>query len=269
MKVFISWSGPRSRAVAELFNDWLKCVIQASQPWISTRDIDRGAIWFSEINDKLKDVSVGIVCLTQENKDKPWILFETGALAKGLTTNRVCTFLIDLEPSDLHDPLAQFNHTIPNSGSVWELTRTINACLSDKALDERILKQVFDTYWPQFESAFELALTENKPGVIVPPRTEQDILSEILSNTRTLTHKIRDLEKEVYSTSKFKNKYYNEGPTVKEIVQNEIIRLINSGLTDETDIFINLGAYDLPDNVILNLIKDHLDLFNLKRKSAK
>ncbi|HHM2111315.1 TPA: toll-Interleukin receptor, partial [Klebsiella pneumoniae] len=61
MKVFISWSGQRSKAVAELFNDWLKCVIQASQPWISTRDIDRGAIWFSEINDKLKDVSVGIV----------------------------------------------------------------------------------------------------------------------------------------------------------------------------------------------------------------
>ncbi|HHQ6082069.1 TPA: TIR domain-containing protein, partial [Enterobacter hormaechei subsp. steigerwaltii] len=111
MKVFISWSGQRSKVVAEIFSDWLKCVIQASQPWISTRDIDRGAIWFSEINDKLKDVSVGVVCLTQENKNKPWILFETGALAKGLTTNRVCTFLIDLNPEDLQDPLAQFNHT--------------------------------------------------------------------------------------------------------------------------------------------------------------
>jgi hypothetical protein len=61
MKIFVSWSGRRSKAVAELMSDWLKCVIQASQPWISTRDIDRGAIWFSEINDKLKDVSVGIV----------------------------------------------------------------------------------------------------------------------------------------------------------------------------------------------------------------
>lgn len=41
MKIFVSWSGKRSKAVAELMSDWLKCVIQASQPWISTRDIDR------------------------------------------------------------------------------------------------------------------------------------------------------------------------------------------------------------------------------------
>lgn len=191
MKVFISWSGQRSKVVAELISDWLKCVIQASQPWISTRDIDRGAIWFSEINDKLKDVSVGVVCLTQENKGKPWILFETGALAKGLSTNRVCTFLIDLNPEDLQDPLAQFNHTTPNVQSVWELVRTINACLNDKALDERILKQVFDTYWPQFETNFQSALKHNPPEEDTPPRTEQDILSEILSNTRALSNRIR------------------------------------------------------------------------------
>src|SRR5690349_13640049 len=113
MKVFISWSGARSRAVAELLNDWLKCVLQALRPWLSTQDIDRGALWFTEIHGQLNDTSIGIVCLTQENKNRPWILFESGALAKGLSTSRVCTLLIDLEPSDLDDPLAQFNHTFP------------------------------------------------------------------------------------------------------------------------------------------------------------
>lgn len=194
MKIFISWSGKRSKAVAELMSDWLKCVIQASQPWISTRDIDRGAIWFSEINDKLKDTSVGVVCLTQENKNKPWILFETGALAKGLTTNRVCTFLIDLQTTDLQDPLGQFNHTTPDKSSVWELVRTINGCLNENSLDERILVQVFETYWPQFEMKFEKALDSTPPEEVVPPRSEQDILSEILNTTRSLTHRIRDLE---------------------------------------------------------------------------
>ena len=86
MKVFLSWSGERSKAVAELLNNWLCCVIQAARPWISTRDIDRGALWFSEINEQLQDTSVGIICLTQENKNKPWILFEAGALTKGLST---------------------------------------------------------------------------------------------------------------------------------------------------------------------------------------
>lgn len=194
MKIFISWSGNRSKAVAELFSEWLKCVIQASQPWISTRDIDRGAIWFSEINDKLRDVSVGVVFLTQENKNKPWILFETGALAKGLTSNRVCTFLIDLKPSDLQDPLAQFNHTLPEKSGLWELTRTINASITDTPLEEKILEKIFNTYWPQFENDFTRAISDHPIGEVPPPRSEEDILSEILENTRSLAQKIRKLE---------------------------------------------------------------------------
>ena len=60
MRVFISWSGVRSTAVAELLKHWIRCVLQASRPWISTRDIDRGALWFSVVSDILKDTSVGV-----------------------------------------------------------------------------------------------------------------------------------------------------------------------------------------------------------------
>lgn len=256
VKVFISWSGQRSKVVAELFSDWLKCVIQASQPWISTRDIDRGAIWFSEINDKLKDVSVGVVCLTQENKNKPWILFETGALAKGLTTNRVCTFLIDLNPEDLQDPLAQFNHTTPNKNSVWELTRTINACLVEKALDERILKQVFDTYWTQFEKQFEKALNDNPPVEVVPPRSEQDILTEILNNTRTLNQRVRMLENNT-------SNYYDDPNDIKEEtinrlplnLHNKMREMVDSGQYTDKDIISALNAYGIPDNILKQQLK--------------
>jgi len=194
MKVFISWSGPRSRSVAELLNDWTKCVLQATRPWLSTRDIDRGALWFSEIHDQLKDTSVGIVCLTQANRNRPWILFESGALAKGLSSNRVCTFLIDLKPSDLEDPLAQFNHTMPERSSMWELIRTLNNCLSTNALDERILEQVFDTYWTQFETKFAKILQQNPESEKSEPRPKEDILAEILENTRHMHSRLRRLE---------------------------------------------------------------------------
>ena len=196
MKIFISWSGKRSLAVAEIMSDWIKCVLQASQPWISTRHIERGSLWFSEINEKLRDVSVGIVCLTQENKDKPWILFETGALAKGLTGSRVCTFLIDLSPSDLVDPLAQFNHTQPNEQSVKELVKTLNVCLGDQALEERVLEKIFDVYWPSFLEDFTRALSENPQNEVVAPRNEKDILAEILDNTRSLGRRVAMLEKD-------------------------------------------------------------------------
>lgn len=194
MKVFVSWSGRRSKAVAELLSDWIKCVLQASQPWISTRHIDKGAIWFSEISDQLRETAAGIVCLTHENKSKPWILFETGALAKGLSTNRVCTFLIDLEPSDIEDPLAQFNHTTPDKTSMWGLISSLNSCLESARLDERILQQVFDTYWPKFNQDFAAVLKATPPEDPVEPRTGDSILAEILSNTRMLASRVRELE---------------------------------------------------------------------------
>ena len=194
MKVFISWSGARSRAVAELLSDWIKCVLQATRPWLSTRDIDRGSLWFSEIHDQLKDTSVGLVCLTQENQNRPWILFESGALAKGLSTNRVCTFLIDLQSSDIKDPLANFNHTLPTRDSAWELVRTLNNCLATNSLDERILRQVFDTYWPHFDRRFQEIISSHPATDKIEPRPSNDILAEILENTRSLQSRLSRLE---------------------------------------------------------------------------
>lgn len=197
MKVFLSWSGNRSRVVASLLNDWLSCVIQAARPWISSRDLDRGSLWFGEINDQLKDTTVGIICLTQENKNRPWILFEAGALAKGLSTSRVCTFLIDLEPKDIEDPLAQFNHTFPNRDSIFALVRTLNSSLGGGALDNRIIEQVFETYWPQFELRFAEILKTTEQAPPSKPRPKEDLLGEILENTRYLSTRLRRLEREV------------------------------------------------------------------------
>lgn len=196
MKVFLSWSGQRSKEVANLLSDWLCCVIQASRPWISTRDLDRGSLWFGEINDQLKDTTVGIICLTQENKTRPWILFEAGALAKGLSTSRVCTLLVDLESKDIEDPLAQFNHTFPTRESVLGLVKTLNSTLASNGLDNRTLEQVFDTYWPQFEKRFADILSSTEAQPPSKPRPKEDVLGEILENTRMLNSRIRRLEHE-------------------------------------------------------------------------
>lgn len=195
MKVFLSWSGERSRLVATLLDEWLRCVLQAIRPWISTKDIDRGSLWFSEIQDQLQDVTTGIICLTQENKEKPWILFEAGALAKGLSNSRVCTLLIDLEPHDIRDPLAQFNHTKPDQGGIYALVHTLNNRLGDNRLDPAILTKVLDTYWAQFEQQFQ-AIIANTPVTERPKtRPEKDILAEILEHTRSLNQRLNQLER--------------------------------------------------------------------------
>jgi hypothetical protein len=250
MKVFLSWSGQRSKEVANLLNDWLCCVIQASRPWISTRDLDRGSLWFGEINDQLKDTTVGIICLTQENKTRPWILFEAGALAKGLSTSRVCTFLVDLESKDIEDPLAQFNHTFPTRESVLGLVKTLNSTLAGNGLDNRILEQVFTTYWPQFEASFAeiLATTEAQPPS--QPRPKEDVLGEILENTRMLNAKVRRLERDVTERPRMR-----EMDMPMSIVHEEAIAMSKGGVPLEM-ILERFGGR-LPNSMLRELVSNY------------
>lgn len=193
MKVFISWSGDRSLKVAEFLDGWIRCVIQAAKPWVSSQAIDRGAVWFAEISEQLKDTSIGIICLTAENKEKPWIMFETGALAKGLTQARVCPLLIDLQPTDVKDPLAQFNLVTPDNAGIWKLVQTLNGSLPDP-LPHNTLRKVFDLNWPEFASQIKSIVESTVTPKKVPARETGDILSEILQNTRSLQRRISNLE---------------------------------------------------------------------------
>lgn len=80
MKVFLSWSGERSKVVAKSLSEWLEQVLQAVEPWIST-DIEKGKRWDGEISQKLEQSKVGIICLTKDNLESTWLHFEAGAIS--------------------------------------------------------------------------------------------------------------------------------------------------------------------------------------------
>lgn len=101
MKVFITWSGDKSKALAEIISDWLPSVIQAVKPYFSPDDATKGARWFNEISTELEKSQVGLICLTRENLDAPWLLFEAGALSKNLGKSKVCPILFGIEPTDI------------------------------------------------------------------------------------------------------------------------------------------------------------------------
>lgn len=251
MRVFLSWSGERSRRVADLLDNWLQCVIQAADPWMSSKDIDRGALWFSEITDQLANTAIGVICLTKENKTKPWILFEAGALAKGISSNRVCTFLIDLKPTDIENPLAQFNHTKPDKSGLWELVRTINISLKDKALKETTLEKVFDTYWEQFNEKFKAILKETPEGEVIETRSENDILLEVLSSVRMLDRRVRNIERDdIYK----RDAIFKNG---KEIVNSVASSMSEAALEDMIKELVALGT---PDQIALSLLTERYDL---------
>jgi hypothetical protein len=89
--VFISWSGETSRKIAEELYRWIPSVLQFVQPYFTPNDVEKGAKWSSEIAQKLSDTHVGVICLTRENYEKPWILFEAGALSKDLGSGLIAS----------------------------------------------------------------------------------------------------------------------------------------------------------------------------------
>ncbi len=100
MKIFISWSGKLSEQIALYLRIWLQNVIQVAEPYVSTEDMDKGSRWFAEIDRELGDCEFGIICLTRENMNKPWILFEAGAMSRSITRARVTPLLIDVVAAD-------------------------------------------------------------------------------------------------------------------------------------------------------------------------
>jgi hypothetical protein len=61
MKVFISWSGPTSKAVARVLYEWLPIVLQSIKPFMSSEEIEKGARWASTIANELEDTSFGLI----------------------------------------------------------------------------------------------------------------------------------------------------------------------------------------------------------------
>jgi hypothetical protein len=90
MKVFISWSGDLSERLAGRVRDWLPTVIQSVQPYFTPKDIDKGARWGTEISAELQQSRVGMICLTPENLESSWIMFEAGAISFAFSESKIC-----------------------------------------------------------------------------------------------------------------------------------------------------------------------------------
>jgi hypothetical protein len=190
MLAFLSWSGQRSKSVAVALEKWLGQVIQAVEPWISV-DIEKGARWGPEISDRLEQSRVGILCLTRENLESRWVLFEAGALSKAKDAY-VCTLLIGITASDVEPPLSQFQHTTTDKSDMLRLLRAINSAVAkegERALTEQALSEIFDTFWPSLEGSIKAALA-SAPIAVAPLRPQNEVLEEILTTVRNLERRL-------------------------------------------------------------------------------
>lgn len=196
MKVFLSWSGHKSHQVALVLRDWLPSVIQSLTPYVSSEDIDKGARWSTDIAKELEDSTFGILCVTKDNLEAPWLLFEAGALSKMMDKSSVCPFIFDLKMAEVNGPILQFQSTTFDKNDIKKLLLTLNKACGDTGLKEDLLSKTFDVWWPNLEES--LKAIKGEPSEEEKTSTDKDfrnkMLEEILELSRTNQKLLRSPE---------------------------------------------------------------------------
>jgi len=189
MKVFISWSGETSKALAEVMSKWLECVIHAVKPYFSPEDVTKGSRWSTEISKELEASQVGLICLTKDNLEAPWLMFEAGAISKNLDKAHVCPILFGVEPADIKGPLTAFQSSRFEKTEIKKVVKMINGRLGDGGLSPTVLDSVFEKWWPDLEKEVNSILSKAPKAKKNGSRPERELLEEILELNRSFSKK--------------------------------------------------------------------------------
>jgi len=145
---------------------------------------------------QFEEAGFGIICLTPENLNAPWVLFEAGALSKSLDGSRVCPYLFGFEPTELTGPLVQFQAVQADRADTMRLLGAMNRALGEGRLADVTLEKVFEKWWPDLDAA--LSRVPSSPGTgektkLPPPALTRRPESVSGSESVVLERLVRDL----------------------------------------------------------------------------
>lgn len=179
MKVFLCWSGERSRHVAEAFESFLKQLneklpVSGDHAFVPFRsvNIEKGLPWFQAVERELATADAALVTITPENCESPWMHYEAGAIANGIRLERsgkgkdgtkadalkgrLFTYLFGIEARDLTGPLAAYQSTSATYDDTRALVRRLltiaGAILPTRELDPAAIRweRRFRSCWNKF-----------------------------------------------------------------------------------------------------------------------
>jgi hypothetical protein len=168
---------------------------------MSQVDIEKGAQWSHEIDNALGATNVGILCITPDNLQSPWIHFEAGSLFKALRDkSRVCPYLFGVKEVDLTGPLTLFQFTpAKDQEETHKLIQTINRHLSRPILPERA-DEGFNRYWGDLkEKLTKIEQDRQRSGkaTVTKKREPDEILGEVLSLMRHSSQNVTQLQEKL------------------------------------------------------------------------
>jgi hypothetical protein len=186
VQVFISWSKQVSHGLARALYEWLPDVIHRVEPWMSSEDIRIGQRWSPEVWNRLDDTSQGIICVTKDNMEEPWLNFEAGALAKSLQGSVVRPVLLGVNPLDIIGPLDHFQAAVAtDEQDMLKLVKSLNdAC--EVRLDDTRLERAFTRTWNEYLDKVQHVVNRSATPEVTPQRALDDLLGEVLERVRDM-----------------------------------------------------------------------------------
>ena len=201
-KVFLCWSGARSRNLAQAVQKWLPGILGDRLMLSISTQIEKGADWLEELRRALNNSDCGILCLTPEAIESPWIHFEAGLIVRALSEGkslepsptserRVFPLLYGVDAQALHGPLGAYQSTsATEKDDAFRLIEAIHHLMPER---ERVAKtrltELHGRRWEGFQAALEaiprVSLREIMPAFesLFRRKTFQESIYDCLSQT--------------------------------------------------------------------------------------
>lgn len=249
MKVFLSWSGERSRLMAHLLRDWLPIVLQEVEPWLAGEDLAAGTNFLHDLERGILETDAAIVCLSSANVHNPWLNFELGAI--GSRRIPVYVLLIDIGPADFNGPPMQLQTVDISKQGIGNLLWSLNK-LSATPLADASVDRAFESTFPDFLARTQEILASGPDAT--PRPTSDDKLDEVLDTVRDLSRAMNSISDTLLTSKTTPPPLSNqasagvrmkprlfigssvEGRTVADAVQTALEHLVEAVVWDQ-DVF--------------------------------
>jgi TIR domain len=147
--LFVSWSGPRARSMAEALSQWLPGVLPTFRPWISSRQ-SRGTDWAAALFEQIATARATVVCVTSDSIAAPWVLFEAGLLG-GREDHPLALYVLDVEDDELTSSvLGRFPAFSTTESGTSDLVRLLNGASDTQLPLETVMSYVAGS-WSELE----------------------------------------------------------------------------------------------------------------------
>lgn len=204
MKIFISWSGEKSKYYAAALKDLLESCFQSIDIFFSEEDIPKGDNWSKIILEKLSASDYCLICATKESLNSPWINFEAGAMA---TNNaKVSAILFDLKNEELKGPLSLFESTKLEEKDFERLMMNINEIEKVKST---VLEKSFKIFYKYFiekisdissmnTSSLSVSIDKEIKEILKLTKNNNSILNRLESIIPSISEQVDEIKKLIF-----------------------------------------------------------------------